>query len=157
MAESKNTAQIADQIEELISAWETKLLELPEQVITSRRNGQNRNIKQIIGHLIDSCANNHHRIVRLQYTKRLLFPDYLQDNDTWIAIQNHQLKDWSELVGLWKFYSRHIAFIIRSIQPESLGNLWTDGFIQAVKLEAIVDYFPKHIQLHLDEIQELIN
>lgn len=55
---------------------------LPEETITQKRNRQNRTIKQILGHLIDSASNNHQRMIRLQYSKDLLFfPDYRQDND----------------------------------------------------------------------------
>lgn len=72
--------------------------------ITLKRNKQNRTIKQILGHLIDSASNNHQRMVRLQYSKDLLFfPDYRQDNDLWIALQDYQNEDWNNLIQLWKF------------------------------------------------------
>src|SRR5574344_315955 len=98
--------QAATTVENLINEWAPLLNQLPAEVITLRRNKQNRNIKQILGHLIDSGANNHHRIVRLQYQKRLSFPDYQPDNDTWIAIQNYEDKDWVELVNFWKLYNK---------------------------------------------------
>lgn len=144
-------------LEKQIAAWEPILSQLDNDRITLFRNRQNRNIKQIVGHLIDSCVNNHHRIVRLQYLKRLTFPDYQPDNDTWIAIQQYESKDWQELVQLWKFYSRHIAYIIRNADPKDYNNLWTDGFITPVALADIMIDFPKHFQLHLDEIQDLMN
>lgn len=59
-------------------------------MIEENRNTQNRNIKQILGHMTDSAVNNHHKIFRLQYTDNLAFPDYRQDNDTWIGIQNFE-------------------------------------------------------------------
>lgn len=63
-------------LESQIAKWEPILAQFDDQKITFSRNSQNRNIKQIVGHMIDSCVNNHHRIVRLQYLKRLSFPDY---------------------------------------------------------------------------------
>jgi hypothetical protein len=77
----------------LTSVWEPKLLTLSIDVIMNRRNGQNRTIKQIFGHMVDSALNNTHRIVHLQYQlSSLIFPDYanLGNNDRWIAIQNYQ-------------------------------------------------------------------
>lgn len=147
----------ASTIESLIDEWEPILEKLPIEVITQKRNSQNRNIKQILGHLIDSGVNNHHRIVRLQYQKRLSFPDYQPDNDTWIQIQNYEGKDWQELILVWKYYSRHIAFIIQQVEESSLNNLWSDGFIAPISLEDIIIGFPEHFKLHLTEIQELIN
>ena len=76
---------------QLIAEWEPKLLALTEEVITTRRNSQNRSIKQIVGHKIDSASNNTHRIVHMQYQPSpLQFPNYASNgnNDRWIAIQN---------------------------------------------------------------------
>ena len=42
-----------------IEIWENKLKNLPENLITTKKNKQNRSIKKILGHLIDSTANNH--------------------------------------------------------------------------------------------------
>lgn len=152
----KNVRKASQKIESLISEWESRLLKLSEEQITEPRNSQNRNIKQIVGHLIDSSVNNHHRIVRLQYTKRLLFPDYQPDNDTWIKLQNYESKNWEELVQFWKLYGLHLAFIINQVEEQHLDNLWTDGFIKPISLEDIIIGFPEHFALHLNEIRDLI-
>jgi hypothetical protein len=146
----------ATTIEHLATEWEPILKSLDAERITNFRNCQQRNIKQIIGHMIDSAVNNHHRIVRLQYQKRLSFPDYQPDNDTWIAIQNYEDKDWVELVNFWKLYNKHIAYIIGQVEPKDLDNLWTDCFIEPITLENIIIGFPQHMQLHLNEIEELM-
>jgi len=89
----------------LVEEWVPKLSALDDDVITERRNRQNRNIKQITGHMVDSASNNTHRIIHLQYQKSpLIFPCYAThgNNDRWIAIQNYQQEDWNELVQLWK-------------------------------------------------------
>lgn len=155
MQREEKIEQAASKIEMLIQKWEQPLRNLSEEQITKPRNIQNRNIKQILGHLIDSSANNHHRIVRLQYQKRLFFPDYQQDNDTWIGVQNYENREWNEIIDLWKCYGKHIAYICRQVKPENYDNQWTDGFIQPVTLENIIIDFPEHFQLHLDQIAEL--
>lgn len=60
-------------IARVIETEEGVLNSLSVEAITLRRNSQNRTIKQILGHLIDSASNNHQRMVRLQYSKDLLF------------------------------------------------------------------------------------
>lgn len=151
-----NVRKASQKIEMLISGWENRLLNLSEEEITKKRNAQKRNIKQVLGHLVDSSVNNHHRIVRLQYTKRLVFPDYQSDNDTWIQIQNYENRDWGILVQFWKQYGLHISFIINQVREKDLDNLWTDGFIEPIKLEDIIFGFPEHFELHLNQINELI-
>ena len=40
--------------------------------------------KQVLGHLIDSAANNHQRFVRAQFTADLVFPGY--DQEQWVKV-----------------------------------------------------------------------
>ena len=106
---------ITEGIYNVIETEEKVLTSLPEETITQKRNRQNRTIKQILGHLIDSASNNHQRMIRLQYSKDLLFfPDYRQDNDLWIALQDYQHTDWNNLIQLWKFFNLHIIQVIKS-------------------------------------------
>ena len=144
----------------LVEEWEPKLLALPDEVITQRRNNQNRTIKQIVGHMVDSASNNTHRVIHLQYQPSpLTFPDYanLGNNDRWIAIQNYQDQDWSDLVQLWKYSNKHFVHVIRNIHTEKLVNVWISGLNEEISLEAMVVDFPRHFTLHLNEINELIS
>jgi len=144
----------------LIEEWEPKLSALGNDVITERRNSQNRTIKQITGHMVDSASNNTHRIIHLQYQKSpLVFPCYAThgNNDRWIAIQNYQQEDWKELVQLWKCTNMHIVHVIRNINPDKLDNVWISGLNKEISLEEMVVDFPRHFELHLSEIDELIN
>lgn len=118
-----NFSYITDGVAKVIETEERLLNDLSVEVITQRINRQNRTIKQILGHLIDSASNNHQRMVRLQYSKDLLFfPDYRQDNDLWIALQDYQNADWANLIQLWKFYNLHIIHVIHSVDVTKLDN-----------------------------------
>ena len=59
--QESNFIHITAGIAQVIEAEEKLLSRLPVEVITQRRNRQNRTIKQILGHLIDSASNNHQR------------------------------------------------------------------------------------------------
>jgi hypothetical protein len=151
---------ISGELLSLIKEWEPKLSTLGNDVISERRNSQNRTIKQITGHMVDSATNNTHRIVHLHYQESpLTFPDYanLGNNDRWIAIQNYQEEDWIELVQLWKYTNVHIAHVIQNMNSEKLNNIWISALNQEISLEAMVVDFPRHFKLHLSEIDELIN
>ncbi len=143
----------------LIDVWETRLLGLSPDVITERRNTQNRSIKQILGHMIDSASNNTHRMVHLQYqASPLRFPNYASNgnNDRWIAIQNYQEEDWMNMVALWKYSNRHVVHVIRNVDPSKLDNEWYYSEERLISLRAgIVDYL-RHFKLHLNEIDEIL-
>lgn len=137
--------------------WEPELSNLTEETITIKRNHQNRSIRQILGHLIDSAANNHQRFIRLQYCKELVFPDYQQDNDLWIALQDYQQADWHNTIQLWKYYNLHLVQVIRSVNPECLGNTWTNFEGKSITLQQMIEGYTRHLALHLAEIRELID
>ncbi|MEI6139158.1 MAG: DinB family protein [Mariniphaga sp.] len=150
-------SNITTGISKVIEIWEPILNSLPNDTITLKRNHQNRTIKQIIGHLIDSASNNHQRMIRLQYNSDLAFPDYRQDNDLWIAIQDFQNENWNDLVQLWKYFNLHMIQIIKSVDPSKLDHCWHDFEGTKVTLQQMIDGYLWHIDLHLNEIQELID
>ncbi|MFW6290291.1 MAG: hypothetical protein ACOC0R_04920 [Mariniphaga sp.] len=152
-----NKSSASNKIAGLVNSWKQTLHELPEEVLNSKKNHQNRTIKQIIGHLVDSASNNHQRIVRLQYNPQLDFPDYRQDNDRWIALQKYQDKNWERLVQLWYFFNLHIAWIISQADDNRATSFWTDYDGTQVSLEQMIDGYYDHLLLHLNEVQELIN
>jgi len=145
---------------QLIAEWEPKLLALTEEVITTRRNSQNRSIKQIVGHKIDSASNNTHRIVHMQYQPSpLQFPNYASNgnNDRWIAIQNYQNEDWVNMVNLWKYANLHIIHVIENVDSSKLENQWYSSEDKLVSLKDGISDYLRHFKLHISEIEELIN
>ncbi|MHC4144839.1 MAG: DinB family protein [Planctomycetota bacterium] len=150
---------IGQELLSLIGEWEPRLSHLSNDVISERRNSQNRTIKQIVGHMVDSASNNTHRIIHLQYQQSpLIFPCYAShgNNDRWIAIQNYQEEGWNDLVQLWKCTNMHIVHVIGNINAEKLDNVWISGLNEKISLEAMVVDFLRHFKLHLNEINELM-
>jgi hypothetical protein len=153
---TKNNQELISLIEE----WESKLLSLTIDVISNRRNSQNRTIKQIVGHMVDSATNNTHRIVLLQYQPSpLMYPDYanLGNNDRWIFIQNYQTEEWFSLVQLWKYSNLHIVHVIDNVNMDKLNNEWISALNVKVSLVSMINDYLRHFKLHLKEIDELIN
>jgi hypothetical protein len=150
---------IFDGILSLLEEWEPKLRALPVDIITQRRNSQNRTIKQILGHMVDSASNNTHRTVHFQYgANPLHFPNYASNgnNDRWIAIQNYQDEDWDLMISLWKYSNLHLIHVFRNVDHSKLENQWYYNEERLLSFrECIVDYL-RHFQLHLNEIEELI-
>ncbi len=152
--------QICDELSTLISAWEVKLAALPEQTITKRKNSQNRSIRQIAGHMVDSANNNTHRVIHMHYQKSPVgYPDYanLGNNDRWIAIQNYQEEDWKELVQLWASANRHMVHLIRQVDESKLNQIWISALKERVTLREMISDYPRHFKLHLNEISAIIN
>jgi hypothetical protein len=127
----------------------------------NKRNNQSRTIKQILGHMADSASNNTHRIVHLQYQDSpLSFPNYATNgnNDRWIAIQDYQNENWNDLIQHWKYSHIHLIHVISSVNQDKLDNEWiSESKYGNIKLKDMITDFLRHFNLHLNEIQEIID
>ena len=107
-------------------------------------------------------------MVRLQYAPRcghsmpntemgmLIFPDYTQDNNLWIDLQDYQHEDWQQLVMLLKLYNQHICHVISSVDQTKLNNYWIDYEGCRVTLDAMIRGYINHLNLHFGHIHELL-
>jgi hypothetical protein len=144
----------------LVDEWTPKLLALSNEAVTFRPNNDSWTIKEVVGHLIDSASNNTHRIIHLQYQPSpFAFPDYanLGNNDRWVAIQDYQTENWHDLVELWKYSNRHIVHVMNHVDTDKLNNEWISALGEKVSLKVMMLDYLRHIKLHLDEINGLIN
>jgi hypothetical protein len=154
----KDFISVSNEIEQAVSQLEPWLLSLTEELVSTKRNSQNRTIRQVLGHMHDSASNNTHRVIHLQYqTSPVNFPDYAHfgNNDRWIAIQNYQQEDWYQLVKLWKYANLHFCHVIRQINPDKLQQVWVSALNEEITLEIMVNDYPRHFKLHVGEIKEL--
>lgn len=108
--------------------------------------------REILGHLIDSAANNHHRFVRGQQTVRLEFPPYAQDD--WVALQHYNERPWPELVSLWDLYNRHLAHVMAYCTAEALDTPCVIEYDEPVSLHWLMTDYLDHLNHHLEQIVE---
>ncbi len=143
-----------------IESASERLLEISEaETEKPLRNGWCA--KQILGHLIDSAANNHSRFVRAQLQDDLIFDGY--DQEEWVRVQKYELESWAALVDLWTEYNLHLLHVIENIPNEILNKPRAEHSLdkiawqtvpanQPVTLEYFIrDYFG-HLQEHLKQI-----
>ena len=106
--------------------------------------------KEILGHLIDSAANNHQRFIRLQLASRIDLPGY--DGDEWVRVQRYQDRSWLEIIDLWRLYNTQLAAVIRSVDSKALRHVWHTPDGQDLDLEFLMSDYVVHMRHHLDQI-----
>ena len=106
-------------------------------------------------------------MVRLQYAPQcgrtmtntevgvLVFPDYTQDNDLWIRLQDYQHEDWETIVCLWKYYNLHLIQVIKSVDETRFENYWVDYEGRRVTLQEMIRGYVDHMELHVSQIRVL--
>ena len=107
--------------------------------------------KEILGHLIDSAANNHQRFVRLQLNPRIEIPGY--DGDDWVRVQSYQDRPWAELVQLWVAYNTQLAWVIRHVDPAALRHVWHTLDGKDLDLEFLMRDYVVHLRHHLEQMK----
>lgn len=135
-------AALVDRVEPILSA-------MNELDVSIRPAPGKWSKKEILGHLIDSAANNHQRIIRLQLTVALELPGYAQDD--WVRLNGYQRSPWAGLVALWSAYNRHLAAVIEQIDEATLGHVW-QGPEGDATLEYLAEDYVVHQQHHLRQI-----
>ena len=106
--------------------------------------------KEILGHLIDSAANNHQRFVRAQFADPFIWPGY--DQQAWVQAQRYRERPWLELVELWVMLNRHVAAVIEAVPDVKLQTLCTIGDHGPTSLEWWMRDYVGHLRHHLEQL-----
>ena len=137
------------------------LAHITEEDSSASSGPDNWSPKQIVGHLIDSAANNHSRFVRAQLQDDLVFPGYEQEE--WVALQRYDVESWQQLVELWRSYNLHLAHVMTQVSEEALTKPHTRHNFDQIAFQAVPQDQPStleflmrdyvvHLKHHLSQI-----
>jgi DinB superfamily len=140
-----------EEFESTLTAAKERLESISNDVASKPRAEGKWSRKEILGHLIDSAANNHQRFVRVPLTPGVELPGYQQDN--WVSVQNYQSYDWQRLISFWHLYNLHLLHVIKNIPEDKLKNTFSlNG--ETLELEFVVRDYLRHLNHHLGQIFE---
>lgn len=141
---------VARELAEIVTSVASKLAQMEDTQAGVKLSDDQWSKKEIIGHLIDSAANNHQRFVRAQIETSLVFPPYAQE--AWVQRQAYQFCPWLQLLEIWKWYNLHLAWIIRQIPAEALDRECIIGDNPTVNLGFLITDYLSHLKLHLEQL-----
>jgi DinB family protein len=155
------TREFLDDFRQTIDLAAIRLLQITEEQSQIPRSEGKWSRKEIIGHLIDSAANNHQRFVRAQFSDDLIFAGYEQEK--WVRVQNYQGQVWAELVQLWRLYNQHILHLVSLIPEATRTKLRSKHNLHQIASDMIsedepvtLDFFIRdyldHMKKHLGQI-----
>lgn len=153
--------QFLKDFRDTIVSASSQLREIPEEQSRKKNTAEDWSPSEVIGHLIDSAANNHQRFVRAQFTDDLVFSGYEQDQ--WVSSQNYRNESWSELIKLWSSYNLHLLHVASAIpedvltKPRAPHTLDQIAFNlvdknEAATLEYLIRDYVDHLRHHLNQI-----
>lgn len=136
-----------------VTEFHLELGKVPPAITGIKPTADAWSLKEIVGHLVDSAANNHHRFVRLQQGNLDGFPAY--DNEAWIAAQHYNDYGWEPLVALWHLYNRLLLHVIRNMDASALDNQWRVER-KSVSLGFLVDDYFRHMRDHFAQFRQRV-
>ena len=150
-----------DLLKEIIVSVKSNLEKISDEDAAVRPSENKWSKKEILGHLIDSVANNHQRFVRANFKNDLIFNGYEQEK--WVHLQGYLQADWNEMINLWYYFNLQLANVIDRIPAEikhkrhlkhNLNKIaWkTIPADQAASLDYFIKDYIGHLENHLVQI-----
>ena len=141
---------VANKLESIVDQWVPQLRSIQDEPLTRRQRPDKWSRQEVLGHLIDSACNNHQKFVRMIADPVLAFPGYRQDE--WVEIQQWSNRDWLSMVDFWAAYNRHLASMIRDVDPATLGHTIEIEGVGPFTLEFVMADYVEHLKHHLLQI-----
>lgn len=125
------------------------LIKIDELTFSAKINSSKWSKKEIIGHLIDSATNNHHRFVRGQFEE---MPTITYDQNKWNENNYYQQIDKLQIISFWATYNLQILELIKRIPKSKLKNRIITGGENSQTIEFLIDDYVEHLEHHLRQV-----
>jgi hypothetical protein len=106
--------------------------------------------KQIVGHLLDSAANNHQRFVRAAIDGQYAGPGYAQD--AWVAAHGYPHASWETLLRWWQAEHEILATVVDRVPEERLEAMCVVGDDAPVTLRFLIEDYLRHQRGHFAQL-----
>jgi len=142
--------QLAQHFRAELDDIHTALIALSPQIADTpwREGGWTR--KQIVGHLLDSAANNRQRFVRASPGGGYAGPDYAQD--AWVAAHGYAGQHWETLLLWWEVEHEILASVVDNVPEERLETSCIVGDHAPVTLLFLIEDYIRHQRWHLAQL-----
>jgi hypothetical protein len=127
-----------------------RLGKLSKDVVEGKPAPSNWSPKEELGHLLDSAANNHQRIVRAQFEDSPAMPGYEQNR--WVAVHGYQRRDWKELIAVWQAINRQLLAAAEAVPDSAWSRTLTVAGSEPLTLQFVFEDYVTHMLHHLEHI-----
>ncbi len=142
--------QLALKFSAELNALYASLMALPPEVADTpwRSGGWTR--KQVIGHMLDSAANNRQRFVRAATEGSYAGPQYAQE--AWVAAHGYGSLSWDRLLRWWEVEHEILAAVVERIPEDRLEASCVVGEDAPVTLRFLIEDYLRHQRWHLSQL-----
>jgi DinB family protein len=142
--------QALNQLRRLIDEVPLRLNQIPSFEVERKPSTSQWSPKEELGHLLDSAANNHQRIVRAQLEDKPRMPGY--DGDAWVELHQYQRRNWQEMIELWRALNQQLLTAARAAADAAWSRTCTIADSQPLTLKFVFEDYIAHMLHHLQHI-----
>jgi DinB family protein len=135
----------------LLDTEPSQLSKLSDAKAALRPSPEKWSPKEELGHLLDSAANNHLRIIRTLFEDRPAMPSYQQQR--WVQVHGYQQRDWRELIDTWAALNRQLLAAAASVPDSDWTRTCTIASYEAMTLSFLLEDYVAHMSHHLAHIK----
>jgi len=139
--------QALAQLTFIVEKAPSMLTQISEEKMSEKPAPNKWSKKEIIGHLIDSATNNHHRFVRGQFEA---IPEIRYDQNGWNKYSFYQQIDSKQIILFWTIYNSQLIELIKRIPTDNLKRQVKVGDNLLTIEYLIIDYV-EHLEHHLKQ------
>jgi hypothetical protein len=139
--------QPLEQLRALINQIPLRLSKLPASQVELKPSPSKWSPKEELGHLLDSAANNHQRIVRTQLETEPRMPGY--DGNAWVELHRYQQRSWQEMIGLWQALNEQLLAAAKAVPDPAWSRTCTIADSSPLTLRFVFEDYIEHLVHHL--------
>ena len=139
--------QALAQLTFIVEKAPSMLTQISEEKMSEKPAPNKWSKKEVIGHLIDSATNNHHRFVRGQFEA---IPEIRYDQNGWNKYSFYQQIDSKQIILFWTIYNSQLIELIKRIPTDNLKRKVKVGDNLLTIEYLIIDYV-EHLEHHLKQ------
>ncbi len=143
-------SELARRFRAELSEFQQTLHAVPPELIDVPDHAGGWTRKQIVGHLLDSAANNRQRFVRAAIDGSYAGPKYAQD--AWVAAHGYEGQPWETLLRWWQAEHEILAAVVDRVPEDRLDARCTVGDDAPVTLRFLIEDYLVHQRHHLHQI-----
>jgi hypothetical protein len=106
--------------------------------------------KEVLGHLLDSAANNHVRFAFTALNGQYSGPRYEQNE--WVRLHDYRGISWRELLDYWRVRNLLLTRVVTQIPEAALESTCRIGENEPVSLRFLITDYLAHLEHHVNQI-----
>lgn len=141
---------LAEEFNNRLAAVEIRINRLSEEQWSQHYGRDSWLRKEVLGHLVDSAANNHLRFVMAALGGRFSGPGY--DQNGWVRIHDYANMPAAAILSHWRSQNSQLAGVVKNLTASQLQAMCKVADDPEMTLREVIVSYLDHMEHHVEQI-----